>query len=390
MGGKPVLSGDVGFLNLGDILQLLGSNGATGILRLSSKYSPNPGLVYLVNGNPVHATIGPAAGLGALNSLFGWIEAEFEFAESSVECEKSIKKGRMNIILDGLSLLDEGEIEKLGPVSYGDDSSGEADKGPMLPLVKGPLVDYIYVVDEETFKEGQPIAVEGKHGNWIWVILEGTVRITKDSANGPVDIMRISDGAFVGSTASFGMDGNVRSASAIAEGDVQLGVLDAQQLVEDFARLTSDYREVANSLDRRLRFTTDYAVRMYLNQNPFKELIKDFKPIIKQGATEERLLSITQGRAVVIRKTESGLFVPLSELSAGDFFGYMPFLDMGQEPESASILGSEDLKVKALDTDALRSEHDRLSTTLRNFFEYMATCISVTTRMACTFQKKKN
>ena len=386
MGGKPVLSGDVKFLNLGDILQLLGSNGSTGILRMSSKYAQHDGLVYIDNGNPIHATSGPIVGLDAVNSLFGWLDAEFEFNETPVDCEKTVKKGRMNIILDGLSLLDEGAIEKLGPISYDNESPDDAPKGPRLPTIKGPLVDYIYVVDEETFADGQKITIEGKHGNWIWVILEGTVKITKDSDGESVDILRITDGAFIGSTASFGMDGNVRGATAIAEGGVQLGVLDAQRLVDDFTRLSGDYRQIVNSLDRRLRMVTDFATGVYLKRNPFKEMIRDLKPILKQGAAEDRLLMISQGRAVVVRRTDQG-YIPLADLGTGDFFGSLPFADTGQEPESASVMGSEDLKVKAMDADMLREEHERLSATFRNFIEHIATCILVTTRVAGTFQK---
>ena len=36
-------------------------------------------------------------------------------SKEDVSCEKAINKSRMEIILDGLRLLDEGKIEKIGP-----------------------------------------------------------------------------------------------------------------------------------------------------------------------------------------------------------------------------------------------------------------------------------
>lgn len=380
MSGKTVLHGDVSFINLGDLLQLLGSNGSTGVLRLESKFAQNPGLIYLDSGNPIHSVNGSLSGLDAINSLFGWLEAEFSFTESGVDCPKTIQKSRMNIILDSLSLLDEGVIETLGPVTY-EEKGGDGEGPETVPLVKGPWVDYMYVVDEETFSSGQPIAVEGSHGNWIWVILEGAVTITKDTHEGPVEILRVGDGGFVGSTASFSMRGNVRGANALAHGDVVLGVLDSQRLVEDFGRLSDAYRDIVGSLDNRLRQVTDHAARLHRNRNSFKELMKDRSSLIKQGSSEEKLVAITQGTAAVARRIEKGV-VPLAVLETSDFLGRLPFLDIGQEPESASVLGSEDLKVRTLDAEALGQEHERISQTFRNLVEHIATCIAVTTRVA--------
>jgi CRP-like cAMP-binding protein len=246
----------------------------------------------------------------------------------------------------------------------------------------------MYVVDEETFYDGQPIAVEGSHGQWIWVVLEGAVSITKDTHEGPVEILRIGDGGFVGTTLSFTMHGNVRSANALAHGEVVMGVIDSQRLVEDFGRLTDDYRDVLRSMDNRLRQVTDYAARLYRNRNPFKELTKDRGSVIQQGSEEKKLEMITQGTASVIRRIDEGA-VPLAILETDDYFGNLPFLDVGQEPEGASVLGSEDLESRPLDADSLGQEHDRLSQTFRNLVEHIANCISVTTRVA-TEQVKRS
>ena len=82
--GSSVLSGSLKFLSLGDIIQLLGSNSSTGVLRIKSKYAHEPGLIYVSKGNPVNASAGSIVGLDAVNALFGWIDGDFEFSEESV------------------------------------------------------------------------------------------------------------------------------------------------------------------------------------------------------------------------------------------------------------------------------------------------------------------
>ena len=48
-----VLAGSLKFLALGDIMQLLGANSSSGVLRLISRYAAEPGFIYFDNGNPV-------------------------------------------------------------------------------------------------------------------------------------------------------------------------------------------------------------------------------------------------------------------------------------------------------------------------------------------------
>lgn len=381
-----VLAGSLKFLSLGDVLQLLGSNASTGVMRIKSKYAQQPGLIYIVNGNPVDASAGPATGLEALNALFGWLEGEFEFSEENVASNNVIKKSRMEIILDSLSLLDDGQIEILGPVTY-EKKAKDPGKEPTLPIIRGPLVDYMYVVDEEEIYDGSKITVEGKHGSWFWVILEGVAEVCKETSEGSLKILRIGNGAFVGSIASFLVSGSVRSATIQAVGNVQLGVLDSQRLSIDYSRMSPDFRSLFLSLDKRLKQVTDRAVDIHLKKIMIEEFVKGKKPVLKQGDSNEKLFMIKKGEACIIRKTEYG-YVPLVNLAERDFFGYMPFLDMAQEPFSALVLGSEDLEVREMDLELFKNEHNQLSATFKNIIEHLAICISVTTMRASDLYKK--
>jgi CRP-like cAMP-binding protein len=387
MNHKVVFSGNLDFLSLGDLLQLLGSNGSTGILRIKSKYMEEPGLIHVAEGNPANAFAGSLTGLEALNSLFGWVEGEFEFSEEPIAEEQTIRKSRMEILLDGLRMLDDGEIEKIGPVTAAT-SAIQADK-ERIPFVKGPLIDYSYVVAEEAFYDGDKITEQGKHGDWIWVVLEGGIEVVKETPQGPFSILKLGSGAFVGSVATFLMGGSARSASVYAVGDVQVGVLDSQRLSTDYATASDEFRGFVVSLDKRLRQVTQRAVATYFNleQDGVAEAIEGKTPLFEQGVNDAGILKIVQGEVSVVRKTDHGP-VLLANLGEGDVIGNIPFLNIGHEPHSASVFASEDFEGAEIDSDDLQEEHARLSPTLRNIIEHVAICVSVTTSVACELEKE--
>ncbi|NOQ20811.1 MAG: cyclic nucleotide-binding domain-containing protein [Desulfobacterales bacterium] len=381
------LSGSLNFLNLGELLNLLGTNGSSGVLRINGSDATQPGLVYLDKGNPINATNGSLSGLDAVFALFGWTQGEFEFTEEDVTCEKTITKSRMEIILDGLRLLDEGKIEKLGQATAPKNQPESPVISGKFPLIKGPLVDYSYIVDEEGFYDGDEIVQEGNHGDWIWVILEGTAEIVKQASNGPLKLLRIGDGAFLGSVGSLLSGGKVRSATVKSVGNVQLGMLDSQLLANELANVSADFKNMIISIDYRLRQIIDMAVKVNEQDKDLNGFVEGKKQLIKQGQNEERLFTIKEGEAFIARNTENG-YVPLAHLKKGDFFGRIPFIDMGHEPYSASVFSSDDLKLTAVNAEKLQSEHEGLSSTLKNIIEHLATCISVTTLVTCEYQKK--
>ncbi|MDP2862895.1 MAG: DUF4388 domain-containing protein, partial [Desulfobacterales bacterium] len=143
------LSGSLDFLNLGELIQIFGTNGSTGIMKIKSKYFQEPGFIYFVKGNIVNAEAGAKQGLDAAYALFGWTDGEFEFSREDVKTKNTVQKSRMEITLDALSMLDDGQIEKLGPVSYTKAFAESSEKELTIPMIRGPLVDYTYVVEEE-------------------------------------------------------------------------------------------------------------------------------------------------------------------------------------------------------------------------------------------------
>jgi CRP-like cAMP-binding protein len=371
-------SGKLSFISLADLFQILGGNSSTGILKITSQYVPNPGQIYFVNGNPINAACDNLKGIDALYQLFGWLDAKFEFYEKDVQIKKVINQGRMEIVLDALRMLDDGDIKKLGPPA--DLLSDESIKKDSLPIIRGPITDYSYISGEEEFDDGQSIVKEGKYGKWIWLVLEGTADVVRETENGPMTISRLGEGSFIGTFTALLFGKYARKSTVVARSKVILGVLDTERLSREFNDLSPEFRAVLLSLDNRLVKITDRAVTLYEKKQNVA-LPKGVKAVIKKDSSKQEAFSITEGVAYVIDQTEKGDF-PIITLEKEDIFGNIPFQDMIHEPRSASVLASNDLKTRDLDVESLQKEYENLSNMFRSFIYNICTCISLTTRVA--------
>jgi len=385
MTGKVVFSGDLSFNNLAEIFQILGGNNSTGILRITSKYAPSSGIVYFVNGDPVNASNGNLRGLDAVYPLFGWSDGKFEFVQENVQVEHAIKKNRMEIALDALRMLDDGMIKKVGALSLEEMASTEAaEKSPEkkggLPVLRGPSVDLIYLVEEEDFSDGKKIVKEGSHGKWIWVILEGTVTVTKETSMGPLPVMQLGEGCFIGTFASFLFQEHARSATVTAVGDVRLGLLDTQLLSSEFRLLSPALRGILYSMDSRLRKTTARLVDLALKKEVPVGLLKGTEVILNKGSVQEEAFTLVQGAAHVIGQSRRGSSYLLT-LEKDDFFGNLPFLETGQEPHQAAIMASKEIVLNKLDVAGLHAEHDQLPNILQSMIHIISSSLAQTTKM---------
>ena len=391
---EVLLSGRLRFLSLGDLFQLFGGNNSTGVLNIRSTYAPNSGVIYFEKGNPVNASNGPIQGMEAIYSLFGWSEGSFEFLDQPVKVAHVIKMSRMEIVLDALRRLDDGEIEKLGPPSFDESSfiKAGADKvGEIegIKVIKGPFVNYAHILEEEDYADGESIVKQGGHGKWIWVVLEGIVNICKETPTGLLTVARIGEGCFVGTITALSIREYARSASATtAEGHVRLGLLDTEYLSREYSSLSPDFKMLLLSLDARLRQVTDLIVGLSVKSDLNKEFMKDKKVVLKKGAPEKKAFKVDSGELCVIGESKKGP-LPLLLLQKGDIFGSLPFLDLGHEPHSASVMASEDASLDEFDAMILQEEYERLSEVFRNLVFNISTYIFMTTRMAYHLHEKR-
>jgi hypothetical protein len=393
MSGKVVLTGGLKFTSLADLFQIIGGNNSTGTLRISSQYTPDPGIIYFVEGNPINAADGSLRGLNAVYALFGRTEGNFEFVEGKVPVEHAIKKSRMEIVLDALRMIDDGVIKKVEPPSTQEifvrkPGKQEETKKAGAPVIKGPAIDYLYILEEEEFYDGKTIVKEGTHGKWIWVLLDGRVKISKETQRGPLTILNLGEGCYIGTFSSLLFHDYARSASVTAMGDVRLGLLDTQRLAGEFYTLPIEFRGMLASLDRRLKKTTDRVVDLAIKNQGLQVPSKGLEVVVQSDSKKEDAYVITEGNAYVIGKTPKGL-VPLLELEKDDVFGMIPFMDMGQEGRSASVAAQKGLRVQKLDIAALQTAYNQLSMAFKGMIFNVCTCVAYTTKLAHIFSQKK-
>ena len=376
-----VFSGSLRFVSLADVFQLLGGNNCTGILNLRSQYSEYMGVIYFLNGNPINASYGDLKGLNAVYNLFGWTDGNYEFYEQALtEIDHVIKQSRMEVVLDSLRMLDDGEIKKVGsPAVQKRDIKKKGAEKEFPYAIKGPLVDYLYVIREEYYEDGASIVREGRYGKWLWVVYEGTVRVTKETQRGPLTLARLGEGCFIGTIRALLFGEYERNATVTAEGNVRLCILDAEPLYHEYSLLSENFRKLLLSLDKRLRILNEKAVQVYENENYNNSTVKN-KLFQDKFQAETDLYIIQDGTAEIIVKGAKREFNLIS-LEKDDVFGKIPFMDFGHEPRSGSVMTSNPIHVEKLDSRALQTEYDNLTQTFKNFIFNTATNISMTTNL---------
>ncbi|NNF99169.1 MAG: cyclic nucleotide-binding domain-containing protein [Desulfobacteraceae bacterium] len=264
----------------------------------------------------------------------------------------------------------------------------QSDFHVIPPMITGPPVEYLYVVEEEMFHRGERITEEGSFGSWIWVILEGSAEVVRKTKNGLMPLLQIGPGTIIGDLESILVRDYPRTTSVIASGPVQLGLLDAQRLFNEFSAMTPNFKKIVLNLNQRFKRVADRAATVANNGiQPFFSNDLDFITL-KKTNKNMGLYSIAKGNATVIRPCRKGV-IPLLDLYPGDVFGYLPFLEIGHEPDQATVLGSKSLERAPLNIYKLQKEHERLPETLKNLMSNFASYISAASQLVCDIHTKK-
>jgi CRP-like cAMP-binding protein len=111
------------------------------------------------------------------------------------------------------------------------------------------------IASYETFQDGQVIFQEGTHGDWIYVIEEGSVEISKKVKSRRVVIEVLSRGEIFGELAFIAK--MPRTATAISIGETTVGIIDRDYFDHEFNKLPADFRQVFHTVAMRLKKTTD-------------------------------------------------------------------------------------------------------------------------------------
>ena len=137
-------------------------------------------------------------------------------------------------------------------------------------------IDPFMILEEEEYQDGDVILREGTSLDWIYIILEGQVRIQKKTPKGPVAIATIAEGQMVGEMAFLERGKVPRAASAVASGYVRLGVLDRDRLTKEYDSFSPLLRKLILTLVRRMRYITEIAAKLVIEakmQRPWDDFI---------------------------------------------------------------------------------------------------------------------
>jgi CRP/FNR family transcriptional regulator, cyclic AMP receptor protein len=110
---------------------------------------------------------------------------------------------------------------------------------------------------EETYQDGEIIVEEGSSGDWIYVIEEGAVEISKMVEGQKKIISVLKKGEVFGELGFITKE--KRAATARAIGDTVVGIIDRNYLDQEFNKLSSGFRAILKSLVSRLKKATEQA-----------------------------------------------------------------------------------------------------------------------------------
>jgi len=113
------------------------------------------------------------------------------------------------------------------------------------------------LASEDVYQDGEIIIREGTTGDWVYVVLSGTVEISKTVEGKKFVIELLPQGEIFG---ELGFLGNVkRTATARAIGETRVGVIDRGFLDQEYNKLYSDFRAILNAVVDRFKKMTDRA-----------------------------------------------------------------------------------------------------------------------------------
>jgi cAMP-dependent protein kinase regulator len=116
---------------------------------------------------------------------------------------------------------------------------------------------YGYMVDEQDFPDKKVIIEENSIGDWVYIVLEGQVKVKKKTEKGMVTLATLGEGAVFGEMPLFLKRDKLRTATVQAHGPVKVGILDTSRLDKEFELLSPQLRGLIKTLARRFTETMD-------------------------------------------------------------------------------------------------------------------------------------
>lgn len=114
------------------------------------------------------------------------------------------------------------------------------------------------IASYETYQDGQIIFEEGSNGDWIYVVDDGEVKISKNVVGQKIVVETLKEGDVFGEVAY--IDKQPRSATATAKGKTVIGIIDRNFFDTEFNKIPADFQKILRTVSFRLRKVTQSSV----------------------------------------------------------------------------------------------------------------------------------
>ncbi len=128
------------------------------------------------------------------------------------------------------------------------------------------------IIAQEKYSEGEVIFKEGSFGEATYMILSGEVIISVTVRGSRIKFGKLKRGDILGQISL--VDKQARSATAVAVGDVELGIIDKDFLENEINKTSRDFRLILNAMSDRLRETTNQLIGMTSKYQSLKSRVE--------------------------------------------------------------------------------------------------------------------
>lgn len=116
---------------------------------------------------------------------------------------------------------------------------------------------YGYMLDELEYSDRKVVIEEGSVGDWIYIVLEGRVKLIKKTPKGLVTLATLGEGDVFGEIPLFLKRDKVRTATIKADGPIKVAILETSRLDREFELLSPQLKSLIKTLARRYAETID-------------------------------------------------------------------------------------------------------------------------------------
>ena len=113
------------------------------------------------------------------------------------------------------------------------------------------------ITREETYNDGQVIFKEDSSGDWLYIIISGSVETSRNIRGRTFIIEKLQPGEVFGEMELIG--GMRRTVTARAVGEATLGIIDLESLKNEYEQLSKQFSSILQTIPLRLKKMLDRA-----------------------------------------------------------------------------------------------------------------------------------